>query len=91
MKTKTYNTSIGNYRIPIKYFAPGDSISGIDSTLTQQIDIIPSILDYLNYEGMEIIFGKSVWQNDYSYTVNFRNGIYQIIDNNNNVIRLIHQ
>jgi phosphoglycerol transferase MdoB-like AlkP superfamily enzyme len=80
--TKKYNNSVGNYRIPMIYYSPGDSINGIDSTVTQQIDIVPSVLDYLNYEGEEIMFGRSIWQNDFSYTVNFRNGIYQIIDQN---------
>jgi len=80
LETKYYNNSVGNYRIPIIFYAPGDSISGIDSTVTQQIDILPSILNYLNYEGTEVLFGQSVWDTDSIYTVNYKNGIYQLID-----------
>jgi phosphoglycerol transferase MdoB-like AlkP superfamily enzyme len=61
---KQFGTQIGRYKIPIIYYHPGDtSLKGINHNITQQIDILPSVLDYLNYDMKFISFGKSVFGN----------------------------
>jgi phosphoglycerol transferase MdoB-like AlkP superfamily enzyme len=61
---RQYGTQIGRYKIPIIYFHPGDTtLRGINHNITQQIDILPSILDYLNYDEKFISFGSSVFNN----------------------------
>lgn len=80
LETKKYNNSVGNYRIPIILYDPTDEHHTVDSTIVQQIDILPTILDYLNYDGKVILFGESVWNKNNPFTINFKNGIYQLID-----------
>jgi phosphoglycerol transferase MdoB-like AlkP superfamily enzyme len=60
-----YGTQIGRYKIPIIYYHPGDkTLRGRNHNITQQIDILPSILDYLNYDEKFISFGRSAFGNN---------------------------
>lgn len=53
---------IGNNTIPIIYFMPEDSLlRGRSDETTQQIDILPSVLDYLHYPSPYYAFGESVF------------------------------
>lgn len=79
---KKYNTSIGNYAIPIIYFCPSDtSLIGIDSTTTQQADIMPIVLKYLNFSGSFIAYGNDILDSnkDDNFSFNFLNNTYQLI------------
>lgn len=50
----------GRYRIPLLFYAPGDSLmSSYDPTPVQQMDILPGILDYLNYPHPFFALGNS--------------------------------
>lgn len=79
-----YTNKVGNNSIPIIYFMPSDSsLNGISSTITQQIDIMPSILDYLNYPKNYFAFGNSVFDSSAShYAINFYSGQFGIIEDN---------
>jgi phosphoglycerol transferase MdoB-like AlkP superfamily enzyme len=80
---KFYENKIGNNTIPIIYFMPNSELKGFDTTITQQIDIMPSILQYLNYNKPFYSFGKSVFDttaNHFAFT--FNSGIYQYTNNN---------
>jgi len=46
----------------------------------QQMDIIPTILDYLHYPGPFMSFGNSFLRNDYSYSISKIYGAFQLID-----------
>lgn len=83
-RDKYYKTKIGRYSIPVIFYHPGDSsLTGIDSTITQQIDIMPSILDYLNYDQEFVAYGNSVFDNNSDQlAINYLNGIYQFIKEN---------
>lgn len=53
-------TSIGKFSIPILFFDPSNpEFVGVDENSFQQIDIMPSILDYLNVKTEIVSFGKS--------------------------------
>jgi phosphoglycerol transferase MdoB-like AlkP superfamily enzyme len=74
-----YQTSAGNFSIPILFYSPGDStMAGRDSvTLVQQIDIMPSILSYLNYDKPYFAFGKNIFKKPpINFAVNY-DGVYQ--------------
>ncbi len=80
---KKYNTSksvLNNYHIPLMIFAPGDTIVGMSDKICQQIDIMPSVLDYVNYDTTFFAFGQSIFKNNLGYAYQYRNGIYQIAD-----------
>ena len=75
-------TSIGTYSIPILYFKSNDStLSGTSNTIiTQQTDIMPSILDYLNYPKPFLAFGNSVFNSTSNhFAVHYINGVYQLV------------
>lgn len=79
-----FQNKVGNSTIPILYFMQGSNLKGIDSTTTQQIDIQPSILDYINYPSNYFSFGNSVFDTTgQHYAFMYAgNNIYQIIENN---------
>ena len=78
-----YKTRAGIYAIPVLYYAPGDNLTGTSNRTTQQIDIVPSVLDYLNYRETFFALGSSVFNStENGYAVNFLNGTYQLIQDN---------
>lgn len=77
---KYYKNTSGRYAIPVMLFSPDDSLfTGNYNGTTQQTDIFPTILDYLNYDKPIIAFGTSIL-NDSSQRValQYVNGLYQI-------------
>ena len=57
-----YQTSLGNYCVPIILYAPGDStLAGYNRTrVVEQIDIMPTVLSYLHYDQPYLAFGKDM-------------------------------
>ncbi|MBI2269472.1 MAG: sulfatase-like hydrolase/transferase [Bacteroidetes bacterium] len=79
-ESRYYGNYIGIYSIPVIFFDPEKKLRGVNSTLTQQTDIMPSILDYLNYSKPYFAFGQSVFDSVQTrHNVNYINDIYQLI------------
>ncbi len=77
---KTYQTRSGIYSVPIIYFSPSDSLQGIFSGTTQQMDIIPSVLDYLHYPNEFKFYGNSIFDSTKTHwALSYLEGIYQLI------------
>lgn len=77
-----YRGKVGMFAVPIAFYAPGDSLKGVNTSTTQQIDILPSILDYLNYPLPYFALGRSVFDRDaVPVAVTQLNGNYQMISN----------
>jgi phosphoglycerol transferase MdoB-like AlkP superfamily enzyme len=92
-----YDNKLGAYEIPILYYRHYEQrttnyeLKGFDSTITQQIDIMPSVLNYINYNKPYIAFGNSVFNknlrstiNEYpstNFTISYLNNIYQFVTN----------
>lgn len=73
----------GQFTVPIAFFAPSDSLMKMRSRKTpvQQIDIFPSILQYLGVEDSIICFGNSVFQKqEHPFAINYYNHQIQILD-----------
>jgi arylsulfatase A-like enzyme len=80
-----YKTSIGDFSIPILFYQPADTLlKGVDSTsVAQQIDIMPTILDYLNYDKEYFAFGVDLLDSTATkFAVNYNNSTYQFIQGN---------
>jgi hypothetical protein len=57
-----YNGGMGLYSVPIVFFNPSDpSLQGVSREPMQQIDIMPSILDYLHYPADFFAYGNSAF------------------------------
>jgi len=81
-----YNSLTGIYAVPIIFYQPADTIFKGRNTqdIIQHIDIMPSVLQYLNYDKKFIAFGKSIFQpNQQRFVINNMNGIYQLVMNQN--------
>ncbi|HEY4786459.1 MAG TPA: LTA synthase family protein [Bacteroidales bacterium] len=79
-----YGTRAGIFRIPIVYFHPGDTtIHGVSARVTQQTDIMPSVLDYLGIQKPFLAFGSSIFsEKTNGYATNYLGGIYQYFQGN---------
>jgi len=74
-----HKTNVGRYRIPILFFDPSNkSINEISEKNVQQIDIMSSIIDYLNINAKIVSFGKS-YTSDKDFIVYFLSDIYYYI------------
>lgn len=72
-------TNIGKFRIPILFFDPSNpEFVGVNEKNFQQIDIMPSIIDYLNIETKMISFGKS-YKSKENFVVYYLQGTYHYI------------
>ena len=77
-KVKTYKNKAGRYSIPILYFMGDSSLNSNNRTVTQQIDIMPTILDLLNYNKGYFSFGKSVLS-EKNWAISYLNNEYMFI------------
>ncbi|MFC2120330.1 LTA synthase family protein [Bacteroidota bacterium] len=84
---KYYKNKVGKYTIPLVFYNPGDpGLKGRSNKVCQQTDIMPSVLDYLNYNGEILAFGQSCFNNNRDhFAVNYINGIFQIIEDNHSL------
>lgn len=79
-KNERYNTNVGKFRIPILFFDPSNkNLVGTHYKNFQQIDILPSILDYLGVSTKTISYGKSYTSNK-DFVVYYLDNIYHLID-----------
>jgi phosphoglycerol transferase MdoB-like AlkP superfamily enzyme len=84
---KYYTNNLGTYSVPVIFYHPADSsFRGYDNCVTQHCDIFPSIIDYLGIKDSIVCFGKSVFdKQEAHFSINYLNGIYQMINNNYSV------
>ena len=76
-----YKNKIGRYSIPMFFYTPSGELKGINDVVTQHIDIMPSILDYLGYDMPFISFGESVFRKK-SWAIHYNNNRYCLITKN---------
>lgn len=75
-----YQTPLGAYSIPIVFYYPGGELKGMSDKLVQQIDIMPTVLNFLNYEKPYFAFGFDAFSSD---TTNF------VVNNNGSAFSFI--
>lgn len=74
-----YTTNVGKFRIPIFFFDPSKpEFSGVTEKNFQQIDILPSVLDYLNIKDTIVTYGKS-YRSDKDFVVTYVDNVYNYI------------
>ncbi|WP_413513954.1 LTA synthase family protein [Myroides odoratus] len=72
-----WKTNVGKFRIPILFFAPGDATlapTKVERNF-QQIDILPSLMDYLKINTKLVTYGKS-YQSEQDFAISYLNTIY---------------
>jgi len=90
--SREYNDYDGWYRIPMMFYLPryeeGLAPSSADPVHTaqfsprimQQLDIMPTVLDYLGVESPAVCFGTSAFRNPDGWQISYGNGYYQLED-----------
>ncbi|MBL4624942.1 MAG: sulfatase-like hydrolase/transferase [Flavobacteriales bacterium] len=75
-----YSTTMGRHDIPILFFDPSnDTLANVSEHLFQQTDIMPSILDYINYPYSFNSLGKSFSEKD-NIVAFRRNNVYHFVN-----------
>jgi len=80
-----YLTTGGSFAIPMLFYKPNDERLKAfnDSVNAQQIDIMPTILNYVGVKNDYIAFGTDLFKNPSNqFAFNYRNDMYQAIKNN---------
>jgi phosphoglycerol transferase MdoB-like AlkP superfamily enzyme len=76
-----YKTKQGKYKIPILIFDPTGDLRGTPNQVASQIDIMPTVLDYLNYDQPYAAFGTSMFDTlAPHYAFMYSENVYQILD-----------
>lgn len=79
--TSSFVSPIDKYRIPIAYYIPSDSsFHGVDARITQQSDVLPSILWLLKYDKPFVSFGNNSFDGTSGNALYFSSGTYTYID-----------
>lgn len=78
-----YSSNGGKYAVPMIFYMPKDSLSGEFNSTCQQIDIMPSVLDYINFPKEYYSLGNSIFSDSkYRESISYTSGIYQYISGN---------
>jgi phosphoglycerol transferase MdoB-like AlkP superfamily enzyme len=88
---KEFQNNFGAYCIPIIFYKPGSDLKGVKKRIAQQIDIMPTILSYLNYDEEFIAFGNNLLDDSSesfafntagsNYHLYMKDHIFEMIDN----------
>lgn len=91
-----YKNEVGGFRIPIIFYDPsGEMPRGKQPGIVQQIDIMPTLLNYIGYDKPYIAFGKDIlntpaeetWAFNWDFFPQFFKGDYVMrMDENTNEI-----
>jgi phosphoglycerol transferase MdoB-like AlkP superfamily enzyme len=75
-----FKNDIGYFSVPIIFYKPGGDFAGLDTlTNAQQIDIMPTVLNYLGYNKDYIAFGKDLFHPDgKNFAFNYLNDTYRL-------------
>ena len=77
-----YKTDLGGFCVPVIFYDPtGEMGVGMKDAIAQQIDIMPTILNYLGYDQPYFGFGIDLLNTpaEETWAVNYLNGIYQYV------------
>lgn len=75
-----FTNDLGTFCIPLVFYCADGSLRGTDTVrVAQQIDIMPTVLDWLGYDKPYISFGKDLFDpSSPDFAVNYMNG-YQLV------------
>lgn len=74
-----YRTGWGFYSIPVIFFKPDNSLTGFEKQITQQTDIMPSVLGYLHFKKPYIAFGRDIFREETRpIAFNYKDNTYQV-------------
>ena len=81
-ETPAYVNDYGRFQVPVLFYHPADStLRGCRPGIAQQIDILPTVLAYVGYQGEYLAFGNDLLSTPAEETeaVGYINGLYQLV------------
>jgi phosphoglycerol transferase MdoB-like AlkP superfamily enzyme len=81
LETPDYMNPLGEHRVPLIFFQPQLRFPGVDTNrVTEQVDILPSVLDYLQIQpDRRLLFGKSVFRDGEGRAFLYEGGRYWLV------------
>ena len=80
-KTSKKANVVDDYRVPVIIFDPKGTLCGEDQTIINHIDLMPTVLDFINIETKLFSFGHDIVDETcHQYTIQYKMGIYQYLD-----------
>ena len=77
---REYYTSVNYFAIPLLFYKPDGSLKRVENKLAQQIDIMPTVLSYLNYPHPYMAFGNNLFDHGSKrFAINYIEGSYQFL------------
>ncbi len=77
LSTKEYQNVIGEYRVPMILFHPGKKIKVDTSRVSQHLDIMPTVLDYVGIRNERpVLFGESLLDSSEGRALFYNNKTY---------------
>ena len=73
-----YKTAPEMSAVPVIFYKPDGSLKDYQHSIAQQIDVMPTVLGYLNYDLPYFAFGFDVNRTVDRFTINYANGTYQL-------------
>lgn len=79
-RSSFYGQRAGKFSIPILYYIPNNQLpKQTNKQITQQIDILPSVLHLIGYNQYFFAFGQSVFDIRYKqFAINYLEGVYNL-------------
>ncbi len=75
-----YQNSMGDFSIPLIIYHPSKKLPLDTSKVTQQLDIMPTIINYLGIKTNKLLpFGHSIFNDSRGMAINFYNQSYRLI------------
>lgn len=75
-----YKTNAGIFAGTLIMYKPDGSLKGVNNDLVEQIDIMPSILGYLNYDKPFIAFGRNTFDSSNEpFVITYTSSTYQLM------------
>ena len=75
-----YYTSVNRFAVPIIFYRADGSLKGLDNGLAEQTDIMPTVLDYLNFPSPYLAFGNNLFDpSGKRFVMNYIQDSYQFL------------
>ncbi|MFI5164177.1 MAG: LTA synthase family protein [Bacteroidia bacterium] len=73
-----YSNNVGTFSIPIIFYRHNSSLKGINSKTMQHINVMPTVLSYLNYNEPYFSMGENILDStSKGWAINYINDVYQ--------------
>ncbi len=76
-----YKTTPETFAVPVIFYKPDGSMKKYEHSVSQQMDVMPTVLGYLNYDKPYLAFGFDVNRTADRFAFNYTNGVYQLYTN----------